>query len=81
MDSIGELDKYFEYEEISKDKKIRFVVTKLKGHATLWWDSVQAEKRRLNKILIKKWDRMIARMKRKFMPKDYQIPFINKYRT
>lgn len=73
LDWISELDKYFEYEEISEDRKIKFVVTKLKGHATLWWDSVQVERRRLNKPLIKKWDRMIANMKRKFLPKDYQI--------
>ena len=37
---ISELDKYFEYEEINEDKRIRFVVTKLKGHVALWWDSV-----------------------------------------
>ena len=67
------LSEYFEYEEISEDKKIRFVVTKLKGQAALWWDSVQAERRRLNKPLIKKWDRMMDRMKSKFLPKDYQI--------
>ena len=40
LDWISELDKYFEYEDISEDRKIRFVVTKLKGHAVLWWDSV-----------------------------------------
>lgn len=72
LDKICELDKYFEYEEISKDKRIRFVVTKLKGHAALWWDNVQVERKRLNKPLIKKWDKMIARMKSKFLPKDYQ---------
>ena len=73
LDWISELDKYFEYEEINEDKRVRFAVTKLKGHATLWWDSVQAERRRLNKPLIKKWDRMVAKMKGKFLPKDYQI--------
>lgn len=35
LDWMSELDKYFEYEEISEDRKIRFVVTKLKGHAAL----------------------------------------------
>jgi len=54
LDWISELDKYFEYEEIDEDKKIKFVVTNLKGRATLWWDSVQVERRRLNKPFIKK---------------------------
>jgi len=69
---ISELDKYFEYEEIREDKRIRFTVTKLKGHAALWWDSVQAKRGRLNKPLIKKWDRMVVKMKSTFLPKDYQ---------
>jgi len=39
------MDKYFEYEEIKKDKRVKFVVTRLKGHAALWWDNVHAERR------------------------------------
>ena len=48
------------------------VVTRLKGHASLWWDSVQT-KRRKNKPLIKSWDRMVAKMRDKFLPKYYQL--------
>ena len=36
LDSISELDKYFECEEVSKDHRVKFAATKLKGHATLW---------------------------------------------
>ena len=43
IDWIGEMDKYFEYEEIDENKRIKFAVTRLKGHAALWWDNVQAE--------------------------------------
>ena len=53
IDWISELDKYFEYEEIEEDNKVRLAVTKMKGHASLWWDSVQAERRRKSKPLIK----------------------------
>ena len=35
VDSINELNKCFDYEEISEDKKVKFAVTKLKGHAAL----------------------------------------------
>lgn len=69
MDWISDLDKYFEYE----DRKIMFALTKFKGHATLWWDSVQAKRRRLNNPLIKRCDEMIAKMKSKLLPKYYQI--------
>jgi hypothetical protein len=47
--------------------------TRLKGHATLWWDELQADRRCKGKQKIKSWDRMIAKMKAKFIPRDYQI--------
>ena len=48
-------------------------MTRLKGHAALWWDSVQAERNKKNKPVIKIWDKMIAKMRGKFFPKDYQL--------
>jgi hypothetical protein len=40
LDWIRALDTYFDYEDIEEDKKVRHVVTKLKGHAALWWDEL-----------------------------------------
>jgi hypothetical protein len=45
----------------------------LKGHAALWWDELQADRCCKGKQKIKSWDRMIAKMKAKFIPRDYQI--------
>lgn len=73
LDWISELDKYYKCEEVSKDRRVKFAAIELKGHMALWWDSVQAERRRMNKLLIKKWPRMVAKMKGIFLPKDYQI--------
>ena len=50
---ISELDKYFEFDEVEEDKRVRLAVTRLKGHASLWWDSVQTKRRRRDKPLIK----------------------------
>ena len=50
-----------------------FAATKLKGNVALWWDNVYVERRTSNKPLIKKWNRMIAKVKSKFLPKDYHI--------
>eukprot|EP00253_Pinus_taeda_P017366 PITA_17366 len=71
--SVSELDKYFENEEISEDKRVRFFATKLKGHVALWWDSVQADRKMMNKLPIRKWPRMVAKLKGIFLPKDYQV--------
>jgi hypothetical protein len=40
LDWFRDLDKYFEYEDVEEDKKVKHVITRLKGHATLWWDEL-----------------------------------------
>jgi hypothetical protein len=73
LDWISSLDKYFDYKEIDDEKKVKHAVTRLKGHATLWWDELQDDKRRKGKSMIKSWDIMVAKIKDKFIPKDYQL--------
>jgi hypothetical protein len=73
LDYIRALDKYFDYEDVEEDKKVKHVVTRLRGHPTLWWDELQADRRCKGKQKIKSWDRMVAKMKEKFIPKDHQI--------
>jgi hypothetical protein len=78
LDWIRALDTYFDYEDVEEDKKVKHVVTRLKGHATLWWDELQGDRRCQGKQKIKSWDRMIANMKVKFIPRDYQITLFRK---
>lgn len=73
IDQINDMDKSFDYEEMAEGKRVKFVVTKLKGHAVLWWDGVQAERRRLGKLPIKNWNRMVEKLRGKFFPSDYQL--------
>jgi hypothetical protein len=73
LDWIRALDKYFNYEDVEEDKKVKHVVTRLKGHASLWWDELQANRHCKGKHKIKSYDRMVAKMKAKFIPKDYKI--------
>jgi len=78
LDWIRSMDKHFDYEYVNEERKVREVVTRLKGHATLWWDELEAERRRKGKKNIKSWNRMVANFKVKFMPKDYQINMFRK---
>jgi hypothetical protein len=73
LDRIIALEKYFDYEDVEEDKKVKHVVTRHKGNATLWWDELQADKCYKGKQKIKRWDRMVAKMKARFIPRDYQI--------
>jgi hypothetical protein len=73
LDWIRALDTYFDYEDVEEDKKVKHAITKLKGHVALWWDELQADRCYKGKQKIKRWDRMIAKLKEKFIPRDYQI--------
>jgi hypothetical protein len=53
LDWIRSIDKYFDYEYVDEGKKVRHVVTRFKGHAALWWDELQVERRRKGKQKIK----------------------------
>ena len=36
IDWINTLEKYFDYGEVDEVKKVKFAMTKLKGHASIW---------------------------------------------
>ena len=40
VDWINTMDKHFDFVEMPEYKKVKFVVTRLQGHALLWWDGV-----------------------------------------
>ena len=67
------MNKHFDYSETMEDKQFRYVVTRLRGHASLWWDVVQEERILKNKARINRWNIMTARLRGKFPPKDYKL--------
>jgi hypothetical protein len=71
LDWIRALDTYFDYEDVEEDNKARHSITRLKGHPALWWDELQEDRCCQGKQKIKSWDRMIAKMKEIFIPRDY----------
>ena len=44
IDWISAMNKHFDYAEVKEYRKVIFVVTKLRGHASLRWDGVQEER-------------------------------------
>jgi hypothetical protein len=43
LDWVRAMEKYFNYEDIEEDNMVKHAVTRLKGHAVLWWDELHAE--------------------------------------
>jgi hypothetical protein len=70
IDWIIVMNKHFDFAEVKEDKQVIFVVTRLRGHASLWWDGVQEERILKNKARVNSWSRMTAKLKGKFLPKD-----------
>ncbi|XP_059066667.1 uncharacterized protein LOC131857900 [Cryptomeria japonica] len=73
LDWIAAMDAYFDGEGIPNEQKVRLAKTKLKGHALLWWDHEEANRRKRGKTKVTSWDQMVAKLKGNFLPKDYEI--------
>ena len=76
MDWINSLNKYFDFEEIEDKKKVRYAVTRPKGHAAIWWDELQIHREKRGKSKIHSWYKMSSKIKIQFIPKDYQFNII-----
>ena len=37
---VRSMDKHFNYEDFDEEKKVKQTITRLKGHASLWWDEL-----------------------------------------
>jgi hypothetical protein len=75
------LDKYFDYEDVEEDRKVKHAVTRIKGYATLWWDELKDERHCKGKKKIKSWDIMVVKMKVKFIPKGDQITLFRRMKN
>ena len=59
VDWINALNKYFYFEEIEDKKKVRLAASRLKGHATIWWDELHIHRKRRGKCKIHSCDKML----------------------
>ena len=72
------MEKFFEYENTPGNKKVNIAVTRLKGHASLWWENLQIDRQRRGKEKIRTWPKMLNNVKNKFLPADYQVNLLRK---
>ena len=57
---------------------MKFAKAKMKGHAKIWWQEIQLERNRRGKEKITRWDRMVDKLKKQFIPIDYELDFFKK---
>ena len=74
IDWIGEMEKFFEFEQIRDPRRVRFArLTKLISHSSLWWDKLQLNRESSGREKIKTWDMMVIEMKHKFFLVEYAL--------
>ena len=59
LDWISDMEKLFEYEKTLDNRKVKITVTRLKGHASLWWEHLQFDRQRRGKEKIRTWPKMM----------------------
>ena len=81
LDSISNMGKFFEFESTPDNRKVKIAVTRLKGHALLWWEHLQTNRQRIRKEKIRTWPKMVNKIKNKFLPTDYQVSLFRKMKN
>ena len=59
-------------------EKVEIAVTRLKGHASLWWEHLQTDRQRRGKEKMRTWSKMVNKVKKKFFPTNYQVILLRK---
>ena len=81
LDWISYMEEFFEFEGTYDYRKVKIAVSRLKGHASLWWEHLQIDRQRRGKEKIKTWPKMVNKVKKKFLPADYQVSLLRKMRN
>ena len=69
---MTEVDRFFEYIEIPKDRKVKLVAYRLKGGTSVWWERIQQTRRREGRNPVMLWRRMKQLLRGRFLPPDYE---------
>ena len=76
---LFEVERFFEYRDISDKKKVKFVAHKLKKSAWDWWEQLKRMRTQLGKDPIQNWEKMKKYLKRQFLPPDYKDLVYHEY--
>lgn len=70
---ILNVERVFDYKEVSDEKKVKLVALKLRKYASDWWENLQKKRLRKGKEKVRTWEKMKKKMAKKFMPQTYLL--------
>ena len=78
-DWVASLEAFFEWKDLSDERKVQFMATKLKGHALIWWQQYQRSRDRRGIPRVNTWAEMKLKLDEKFLPLDYSQTLYRKF--
>ena len=71
MDWLSKVEKILKLNNVSEDRQVKLVATRLKGRAMDWWKQTKSTRKRIGKSKVVMWDKMKRMMKANFLPYNY----------
>ncbi|GLT54896.1 hypothetical protein SLA2020_280550 [Shorea laevis] len=81
IDWLHEVERIFDYKEVSDRMKVKLVAIKLKGRASAWWEQLKRSRDRQGKPKICDWEKMKKKMKGHFLPFGYTQALFQRLHT
>ena len=67
------VERNFELKEnLTEERKMRLVATKLRGYASLWWDNLVRRREQNGRVRLQTWTRLKEEMSDTWLPRDYR---------
>ena len=79
IDWLANISKFFDYMEVTKEKRVGLVAFRLKGGASAWWEKLQTRRVHEGKQLVRTWYRMRKLWKKDFLPPNYEQILFQQY--
>ncbi|XP_038975300.1 uncharacterized protein LOC103717641 [Phoenix dactylifera] len=81
LDWESDMNHYFEWYDMSEERKIRFAKMRLLGQAKYYWQNVERLILNRRQELIRTWDEMKDKLREKYLPTSYQQRLLDQWQT
>ena len=71
LDWVASVEEVLDFKDVSLDKRVPLVATKLRGRAAAWWQPPKQSRIRQGKQKISTWEKLLKYMRQEFLPYNY----------
>ncbi|XP_022847654.1 uncharacterized protein LOC111370198 [Olea europaea var. sylvestris] len=78
---VSDMDRFFAWYGVPKDRRVQFASLKLTGTAQLFWENVEDLLERRHAPPVGSWDEMKSRLQEKYLPQSYRGNLLDQWNT